>query len=604
MAHCVKLCLVLTVARLSHALPGLRRLLGPSILKPLPSLVWDKDPSPGQTIDGWLTAPMNPFDVEGPNVTLRTRCTFASIQPARLGTLFVHCGGPSSGKECVDTLGVSNVNEFDPQLSEAYNIFAIDQRGIHESLPKISCDAAAAAFHLPPLDKAAYELQDFTACPCSQLPVADAAVHHLPVGSDDDKAILERYKNLARRAAKCYLSQEGKLGNYNFFEYMGTDYLAYDLDHFRRAIGAERLSLFGGSYGSQVCSVYASKFPHRVGKMIIDSNTNPMQTLKQWVEDYADNHLQMFAEMARRCRAMGAKCALKNPLEDFDAALAKLSSGFFTAHTDLGTIKLTPAFLTGKMQLLLQNQRGGHQWFIFVDKVAQVLSATDGANFTANHLDLHCRVMVPATEAASCKDRVGNSLVVLNSDDSTSIFCPTWRQYGVCVSNDDGSGVTASISGAIQAQDDPGRYLPGQYAKYHAYVVNKYGPVGAAPALAMAASAFWPARVAYPGVGNADLRPLILGVTKDPQTPFFWTQKMIQAFPNSHLMTWQGYHHIMAVSLFMRLDNISSLGNATGIGIKLCIMSEKHYLLTGELPENGRVCQQPRLDLPEMEQFP
>merc|ERR1712007_222563 len=100
---------------------------------------------------------------------------------------------------------------------------------------------------------------------------------------------------------------------------------------------------------------------------------------------------------------------------------------------------------------------------------------------------------------------------------------------------------------------------------------------------------FWPARVSYPGVGNAELRPLIMAVTKDSQTPFLWTQRMVQAFPNSRLMTWQGYQHIALSSLFLNLEN-ATISN-TG-GAKPCLVSAQQYLLSGELPGNGRVCHQ------------
>eukprot|EP00931_Biecheleriopsis_adriatica_P028385 TRINITY_DN16926_c0_g2_i2.p1 TRINITY_DN16926_c0_g2~~TRINITY_DN16926_c0_g2_i2.p1 ORF type:complete len:336 (-),score=49.60 TRINITY_DN16926_c0_g2_i2:368-1375(-) len=335
----------------------------------------------------------------------------------------------------------------------------------------------------------------------------------------------------------------------------------------------------------------------------MDSNANPLPTLKQYIEDYADNDAQMFAEMARRCHAMGTSCPLQNPEEDFDAALAKLSSGFFAAPTDLGTIKLTPALLTKSMQPQLQSPVGHKgnlsKWFQFADAISTVLSCEDGQNFTEALLDKSCRVEIPAAEAASCKDKSGKSLVQQNPDSNTTVLCPTWKQYGVCVTNNNnnGSSIVKGLDGPIFSQDTPGRYLPGQYAKYHSYLLSKFGPVGAAPALDMARLAFWPARISYPGVGNADLRPLIIGVTKDSQTPFLWTQRMVQAFPNSRLMTWQGYQHIASFYTFLNFENTTRDLE----GSKPCLVHAKQYLLTGNLPENGLVCHQGDLNLREMD---
>jgi len=128
--------------------------------------------------------------------------------------------------------------------------------------------------------------------------------------------------------------------------------------------------------------------------------------------------------------------------------------------------------------------------------------------------------------------------------------------------------------------------------------LSKFGPIGAAPALVLASNAFWPARISYPGVGSAELRPLIFGVTKDPQTPFLWTQRMKQAFPNSRVMTWQGYQHVGLTAMFTKLEKAT--GSSTE-GAKPCLMTAKQYLMTGKLPENGRVCHQGHLDLVGMD---
>merc|ERR1712048_183621 len=187
----------------------------------------------------------------------------------------------------------------------------------------------------------------------------------------------------------------------------------------------------------------------------------------------------------------------------------------------------TPVMLTKDMQPNLQSPVGSTaKWFEFAKTIGEVLSSEDGRNFTETHLDKKCKLEIPAGDAASCKDKAGKSLAQENPDSNTTVFCPTWRQYGVCVTNsvtnnnNNGSEIVKNVGGAIWSQDTPGRYLPGQYAKYHAYVSNKFGPIGAAPAIVLASNAFWPARISYPGVGTAELRPLIFGVTKDSQTPF------------------------------------------------------------------------------------
>ena len=52
----------------------------------------------------------------------------------------------------------------------------------------------------------------------------------------------------------------------NFLEYVGTHLLARDIDRLRESFGAEKLSCYGFSYGTGVCSTYAAQFPDKLGE--------------------------------------------------------------------------------------------------------------------------------------------------------------------------------------------------------------------------------------------------------------------------------------------------------------------------------------------------
>ena len=58
----------------------------------------------------------------------------------------------------------------------------------------------------------------------------------------------------------------------HFLEYAGTRQLVEDLFRFKNLVKAEKLSLYGISYGTNVMATFATVFPDYVDKFVIDSN--------------------------------------------------------------------------------------------------------------------------------------------------------------------------------------------------------------------------------------------------------------------------------------------------------------------------------------------
>ncbi|MFF9690067.1 alpha/beta hydrolase [Streptomyces sp. NPDC014623] len=57
--------------------------------------------------------------------------------------------------------------------------------------------------------------------------------------------------------------------------HVGTTNAARDMDAIRRALGDEKLSYFGVSYGTQLGGTYAHLFPERVGRVVLDAVVDP-----------------------------------------------------------------------------------------------------------------------------------------------------------------------------------------------------------------------------------------------------------------------------------------------------------------------------------------
>ncbi len=77
-----------------------------------------------------------------------------------------------------------------------------------------------------------------------------------------------------------------------------TEYVANDMDEIRKALGAEQISYYGGSYGSTVGVWYATLFPDSVRAMVVDGADNPV--------DQAANQQERVAEELEELEAMEA----------------------------------------------------------------------------------------------------------------------------------------------------------------------------------------------------------------------------------------------------------------------------------------------------------
>ena len=57
--------------------------------------------------------------------------------------------------------------------------------------------------------------------------------------------------------------------------YVGTDYVARDIDLLRQALGERQLTFYGRSFGSYIGTVYADLFPQRVRAVVLDGGYDP-----------------------------------------------------------------------------------------------------------------------------------------------------------------------------------------------------------------------------------------------------------------------------------------------------------------------------------------
>ena len=123
----------------------------------------------------------------------------------------------------------------------------------------------------------------------------------------------------------------------------------------RRAIGAERIALFGLSYGTKVAAAYALKYPRRVERLALDSVVEPGGPSALNLDSFAATPRVLRA----LCRGGGCRQITADPAGDLEQLVAKLSRGplrgtVMTArgkrrHASLGRRDLFALLLAGDL---------------------------------------------------------------------------------------------------------------------------------------------------------------------------------------------------------------------------------------------------------------
>ncbi|MFF7208934.1 alpha/beta hydrolase [Streptomyces sp. NPDC008238] len=181
-----------------------------------------------------IAVPLDYGRPQGGDITLaaiRQRATGNGA--ARIGSLQMNPGGP--GSSAIAYL-LGNAGSFSPAVRAAYDLVAVDPRGVGAStLVDCAADTPAAA---PDRGARRADID------------ASAAAY-------------------AQVAAECARHAGGLL------PHVGTLDAARDMDVVRAVLGDERLHYVGFSYGTYLGATYAELFPSRVGRMVLDGAVDP-----------------------------------------------------------------------------------------------------------------------------------------------------------------------------------------------------------------------------------------------------------------------------------------------------------------------------------------
>jgi pimeloyl-ACP methyl ester carboxylesterase len=93
-------------------------------------------------------------------------------------------------------------------------------------------------------------------------------------------------------------------------DHMSTADVARDLELLRRAVGDDKLTYLGFSYGSYLGATYANLFPRTIRALVIDGVLNPRLWSSGWqIRSDRIATQREFNEFLRLCREAGSQCA-------------------------------------------------------------------------------------------------------------------------------------------------------------------------------------------------------------------------------------------------------------------------------------------------------
>jgi pimeloyl-ACP methyl ester carboxylesterase len=218
-----------------------------------------------------------PVDYNEPN---RDVATLGLIRfPAtgdKLASLVINPGGPGeSGIEAA--LGL--VQTLPKGVRERFDLIGFDPRGVGSSRPALWCNSDADNDRLRTEPNVDY---------------SPAGVAHI---EDETKQFVGRCVD--------------KMGK-DFLASVGTVNVAKDLDAIRKAVGDDKLTYLGYSYGTRIGSAYAEAYPQNVRAMILDGavdpNADPIEADLRQAKGFQD----AFNDFAADCAAKNPTCPLGN----------------------------------------------------------------------------------------------------------------------------------------------------------------------------------------------------------------------------------------------------------------------------------------------------
>jgi pimeloyl-ACP methyl ester carboxylesterase len=418
----------------------------------------------------------------------------------REGTLVIATGGP--GTSGLDAAGYY-LSTLPPDVLDRYDVVFFDQRGVGRSTP-LECPDGEGAYVEPPT-------------------IRDP--------NHGDEAASERWVRQCLEEAG--VSRED-LGVY------ATVRVADDLEAIRRRLGADRMHLYGESYGTVVLQQYAASYPASVEGLILDG---PVDTSLEG-PTFASEQLDAFeavteatlvaCESDPECRSdfTGA-----DPVATWDGLVVRLEEAAAIVEYPLLSGSSATRVVTIDDLLHL----GLNLCYTEIDRVALLRTLA-----AASRDDL-----VPLLELAYRSAFVDPETLepMASGAEGVALFLAVH-----CSNYGDGGTVDAMIHDLIARREQ-------LVADGNPYAQTIWGDL---PCLTGFAA---PGTVERPGAPDGDFPTIILTATADPATPTAWADRIAAQASDAYLVRTEGGSHV-----------------TYGLGVPCPDDIVNAFLVSGELP--------------------
>ncbi|MBE8525571.1 alpha/beta fold hydrolase [Amycolatopsis sp. H6(2020)] len=431
----------------------------------------------------------------------------------RVGSLFLNPGGPGGSGL---TMPIAGPAIFQPQVLDRFDLIGFDPRGVGASNP----------------------LRCFTTQ--EDADEVFGTMIGVPLSRAEISGTLAGYRDYGRFCK----NNAGSLLNH-----MSTKDVVRDLDRLRAAVGDQKLTYVGFSYGTLIGSTYTSMFPKQSRAIVIDGNVDPALRTSDGVE-YDRERAQGF-EIAldgflKRCDQVGAKCAFSdgNPRAKFDELREYL--------------RKQPITLPGADPLDISRFTGGVSSALYSPARFASLAEDLQTLYTSIH---------PAGAQAQAQALQAKPMQAL-----------TPGKQGLADLNPDSPYTGDDSYFAVNCSDKPFRIRQEQVPDIAAKWERESRTFGRYQAFAdTAACPVWPAKKpdAYRGPWRAktDVPVVVVGNYYDPATQYKFAQRMAAELGNTRLLSVDAFGHCI-------------LGDALGVDKAVA-----DYLTDLKVPASGQVFQ-------------
>jgi len=167
-----------------------------------------------------------------------SRLRHTSSRARYQGIVLVNPGGPGGSGLYLSVLGYPGI--IPGRASGTYDWIGFDPRGVGSSRPSLSCDSRYFGY-----DRPRYE----------------------PTTAAVEQAWIKRARGYAR---DCKRAQGARL-----LRHVRTTDTVQDMESIRRVLHQRKLNFYGFSYGTYLAQVYATRYPHKVRRFVLDSTVDP-----------------------------------------------------------------------------------------------------------------------------------------------------------------------------------------------------------------------------------------------------------------------------------------------------------------------------------------